>query len=248
MPIVTSRRMTYDPLRGLVEVEDVESAGDNLSGVAQSAIDAQQPFEFSHQASRARLSITQTTTFGGTEVTSDNWQLVGNEITEDIRRHPNIAALGDTAIKEVYDTFDSYQRNDGSFTNGLTPGSTAMALFDLLKRGTTSYVIGQYVLRHTTNVGNGYSANISDSNVERVYTTAQLVAEISDADLWRFPCPGRLVYKIQNIQPQFTTDSELLWGWRKLPSTETTAANNRVDISTEYVLYGWAKLLYQAAT
>lgn len=243
--------MTYDPLRGLVEVEDVESAGDNLSGVAQSAIDAQQPFEFSHQASRARLSITQTTTFGGNEVTSDNWQLVGNEITEDIRWHPNVAVLpetGENSIKKVYDTLDAYQRREEAFTNPLTPGSTAMTLFNLLKRGTTSYVIGQYVLRHTTNVGNGYSANISDSNVERVYTTAQLVAEISNANLWRFPCPGRLVYKIQNITPQFTTNDELLWGWRKLPSTETTAANNRVDISTEYVLYGWAKLLYQAAT
>lgn len=243
--------MTYDPLRGLVEVEDVESAGDNLSGIAQSAIDAQQPFEFLHQASRARLSITQTTTFGGTEVTSDNWQLVGNEITEDIRRHPNIAALPDTGVdsrKAVYDAFHDYESNQEAFVSTITPGSTAEKLFNLLKRGTTSYVIGQYVLRHTTNVGNGYSANVSDTNVERVYTTAQLVTEISSVSLWRFPCPGRLVYKIQNIQPQFTTDSELLWGWRKLPSTETTAANNRVDISTEYVLYGWAKLLYQAAT
>lgn len=251
MPIVTGRRTNYDPLRGLVEIEDIETAGDNLSGVAQSAIDAQLPFDFTHQRAKARISVTQTTTFGGKEVTSDTWQIVGNEITEDIKRHPTIAALeetGNDSLKDVYDHYDRYTRDPATFTNTLTEGSTAAKLFNLLKRGTNSYLIGQYVLRHTTNVGNGYSVNVADENVECVYTTAQLVAEVSDADLWAFPCPGRLIYKIQNITPQFATDDELRWGWRKLPSTETTAANNRVDISTEYVLYGWSKLLYSAAS
>jgi hypothetical protein len=52
--------------------------------------------------------------------------------------------------------------------------------------------------------------------------------------------------KINSIAAPPVVD-DLLWGWRKLPSTETTAANNRVDISTEYWLAAWSKLLYAAA-
>ena len=59
--------------------------------------------------------------------------------------------------------------------------------------------------------------------------------------------PARLVYKIQNL-PSPVTVSGYLWGWRKLPSTETSAAGNRVEITTEYILDQWSTVLYQAAT
>lgn len=249
-PVTTGRRTSYDPARGIVFTEELESAGENLDGVAQALLLEQVQFEHRPSGRKSKLSYTTTTTPGGVEVPIDTWQVLGNEISEDIKGHPAIVALdeaGTINFQEIQNNVELYRASTGDMDVPYEDGPE-LQIFNLLVRGVTSYVRGQYVLRHTTNVSNRYNVNVSDQNIEKVYTTAQLVAEITNVSLWVNPCPGRLVYKIQNIEQQIDDSDDIRWGWRKLPSTETTGANNRIDIATEYVLYGWSKLLYEAAT
>lgn len=118
-------------------------------------------------------------------------------------------------------------------------------VYNLILSGSDVYPFSQYVLRHTTNVGNGYASNIADVNVDCVYTVSQLLSETQNYSretqnysLWIFPLPGELQYFIQHINaPSF--QSGYLWGWLKRSATRTTAAHNRVDLTTEYWLEQW---------
>src|SRR5690606_6075756 len=108
------------------------------------------------------------------------------------------------------------------------------------------YASYNYVLRHTTNVSNRWNVNIADINVNRLYTTAQLLSEAQNAGLWNYPLPPRLAYKINAIAVP-TVQSGYLWSWLKSASSEASAANNRVNIVTEYALDQWSTDLYQTA-
>ena len=116
-------------------------------------------------------------------------------------------------------------------------------LAELLLAGTTHYAFGQWVLRHTTNVSNAFAANIADLNVERCYTTFQLLTEVQNPSLWTFPMPARMAYKLNAIAAP-ASQADYQWGWRKLASPETTSANNRLEITTEYWLAQWHMFLY----
>ena len=79
-----------------------------------------------------------------------------------------------------------------------------------------------------------------------IYTTAQLLNEVTNPNLWSFPLPGRLQTKLQNI-PAPAGVANFLWGWRKLPSTEITVPGNFIEITTEYWLEHWSTFYYTAA-
>lgn len=186
--------------------------------------------------------------------TIDTWQVVGNEESRDGFSHPKLIN-GITAASDDPDTIVAAMRqhleNGESTTQAfddpdsdlfLAPG-IARKFYSLAVRGSDQYRHGQYVLRHTTNAPNRWSVNISDAGIDQIYTPSQLLTEVQDTSQWFFPLPGRLAYKISAIPvPTFQTD--YLWGWLKGASTETTAANNRVDITTEYILEQWPSTTY----
>lgn len=111
--------------------------------------------------------------------------------------------------------------------------------FDDYNLGVTNFIRGKYRLRHTTNAPARWNANIADFNVERAYTIAQLLNETQNQTLWILPLPGYLAYKISNYyvgalgSPVRTNYS---FGAFKLRSNAVTAAYNRVEITTEYVI------------
>ena len=134
----------------------------------------------SHRPSgrKSKLSYTTTTTPGGVEVPIDTWQVLGNEISEDIKGHPAIVALNDARtinFQEIQHNVDLFRASTGNYSLPYVPGTQSRVIANLLLHGVTSYVRGQYVLRHTTNVSNRYNVNVADQNIEKVYTTAQLV-------------------------------------------------------------------------
>jgi hypothetical protein len=235
--------VSYDPARGLQITQRWESAGDNLSAIATS-----------YQAARISYNLTRSThksvlvaTAGGGqvgygEIATDTWQILANEIQKDLLQHNRSLAIDAAQIREI----DRGIRGDSNgklLSSQLTISGDAVSLYDLLFHDQTHFALGQYVLKHTTNVSNSYGINIADLNVEKIYTTAQLLAEVTNSALWTFPMPGRLQYKISNL-PAPIARSGYLWGWRKLPSTETTAAGNRIDITTEYWLEQWSTYSY----
>jgi hypothetical protein len=124
-------------------------------------------------------------------------------------------------------------------TSSTSAGEAALALYDRVSKGSVSYTYSSYVLRHTTNVSNRWARNVSDVNVDCIYTTAQLLSEAENGNLWVYPLPGRLAYKILSLDAPPARD-RYLWGWLKSGSAESTAANNRVNIVTEYELGQWS--------
>jgi hypothetical protein len=201
------------------------------------------------------------------DVVYDTWQIVGNEVQESAYYSTvlmDAVSKNDRTViarairdggKPGWETLQAArlaQQKDDRIAYTAVTAADSRQFYRQLMRGQEFYSAGQYTLRHTTNVSENSTYNVSDDNVERLYTTSQLLAEITSGSLWVKPCPSRLVTKILSIPDQTPSDTDeqdyYLWSWRKLPSTETTGANNRVDINTDYVLYLWPLLYYDVAT
>jgi hypothetical protein len=132
-------------------------------------------------------------------------------------QYPSLEAFSGTLIERAY---SRYQAGNDEFENDAYGGG--------------------YTLKHTTNIPNRYTVNIADFNVGSIYSTANLLSEISNTSLWVLPAPPRLLYKINLLgidSPPSATG--YFWGWKKGRSTEDTAANNRVNITQHYTLELW---------
>lgn len=241
----------YDPQRGVTRVDRWEAAGPSgLYGLVATLGALGTAYNFTPSSAKSVLVATATGPENGQpEVATDTWQIVGNELQKSLFEHPAslaIEAAWPGTLGIVKRDVESYNRGEplaAPAPNVAAVAAGAGKLFALLQRGTTHFGFAQYVLKHTTNASVAYDKNVSDTNVEKIYTTAQLLVEAQSATLWSFPLPGRLSAKINAIQAP-TPVTDYLWGWRKVPSTETTAANNRIEITTEYVLEQWSTFIY----
>lgn len=107
--------------------------------------------------------------------------------------------------------------------------------FDYL-RGRTNFLRGKYVLRHTTMAPSNYASNVADFNVEKIYSIAGLLSEAQNGGLWILPLPGYLAYKILAYPIPVTMPPNYMWGALKTRSSAVTAAQGRIEISTEYLI------------
>lgn len=236
-PVRQPLKVSYDPQRGLQITIPWESAGNNLGGVAAQYQSQRVAYEWEGSERKSTLIATASGgQLGIPDLTTDTWEILGNEIQKSLLEHPTVEALGRDTIRNIQFFVDNPDLDPTTGSPPLT--GIALSAYERMIKGATHYALGQYVLRHTTNVSNNYGINVADFNIERIYTTSQLIGETTNANSWIFPMPGRLVYKLQTLAaPAF--QSGYLWGWRKLPSTETTTAGNRVGIVTEYWLEQW---------
>lgn len=107
--------------------------------------------------------------------------------------------------------------------------------------GQDVFFADQYTLRHTTNASNRGYYNVADSNVNAIYTQAQFFSEISNSGLWIFPAPTEIIGALNSIFTGLgTAPTNYLKGALKGGSSRVTAANNRVNIVTEYKLFNWS--------
>jgi hypothetical protein len=242
-PVRQPMKVSYDPQRGLQITIPWESAGNNLNGLAAAYQLTRVAYEMEVSGRKSTLVATASGgQLGIPDLTTDTWQILGNEIQKSGFEHPTSAAIDQVTINKIKGAL----QNPDTVLNPPLTGNAA-SLLDLMTRESTHYALGQYVLRHTTNVSNQYGINVSDFNIEKIYTTAQLISEATNGNSWIFPLPGRMVNKIQGlVAPQSRT--QYLWGWRKLPSTESTTSGNRVEITTEYWLEQWSLYYYQTAS
>jgi hypothetical protein len=199
----------------------------------------------------------------------DNWELIGDTERKDLFQNPNWGTftfggailttnamawirtslqneLPPHGVNNVGGAFDPIMGEDGALYQGLSPQSGT-----LLERAYSRYQAGNdefendaygggYVLKHTTNVPGRYTVNIADFNVGSIYSTAALLSEVSNTNLWAFPAPPRLYYKINLLGSEDPPSATgYFWGWKKGRSTEDTAANNRVNITQHYTLELW---------
>jgi hypothetical protein len=149
----------------------------------------------------------------------------------------------------------------GTFTGTPAWMTQLKQYFDDYNLGVTNFIRGKYRLRHTTNAPArwnpqaGFSIgvnpfnpywNIADFNVEEIYTISQLLAEVQNFNYWVLPLPGYLAYKILNyVVPDLSATPQYIWGAVKSMSNAVTAANNRVDIETQYLIDAVSTNLYK---
>jgi hypothetical protein len=251
LALLQSETWDFDPARGYIHRLTYKGASQGLM------LALQQDYVRAGIACRLVYNQGGTATFevedATMQYTIDVWQLLGNEESRDGLTHPNLAAAiianGDDPDKLIASARQHLEQKDDPPSLFAVGGDFHFApaalqrFYSLQTRGSTEYWRGQYVLRHTTNAPNRWDSNIADFGVDRIYTPAQLLSEVQNSGLWIVPLPGRLAYKLASIPtPTFLSDYQ--WGWKKGASTETTAANNRVEIATEYVLEQWSTDYY----
>ncbi len=248
-PIRRPVEISYDPTRGQIITARWESLGQDLAGVANTYANNRIAFNWTNSPHKSVLvAQASAAQLGYPERIVDTWQILANEIQKDLKEFPPVLAMEAAypgTLGYITRDVDLYNQGKPPGTPAIPAGAnpTAGKLFNLLIRGTTHFPVSQYVLKHSTNVSNAYAQNVADVNVGKVYTTAALLKEVQDKNSWVFPLPGRMAFKITNIPaPAAVTDYQ--WGFRKLASTETTTADNRIEISTEYWLEQWSTFLY----
>ncbi len=200
-------------------------------------------------------------------VTIDTWEINASQTSTSIFKNPLImAALGSNdlaVLASAYLTGHTADAELQTVVNTLnadsppTPlakpdvsGSNATArVWSMIKNSDDmTYYADIYSLRHTTNASNRGYYNVADTNVNCLYTQAQLLSEIGNSSYWIFPAPAEIVGAINSIFSQIgTTPANFLKSALKGGSSRVTAANNRVNITTEYKLYNWSTDLYASA-
>lgn len=264
-PVAQPAEVTYSPVNGLsfnqpYEGTDIVQA----NAIANSYIAARLPFAYTSDGRTHKIvPVIQGVSADGTgaEVPHDRWEILANENHKDIYESPLALSLEASVpgiLGQIRKDLANYNagKNGTAVTQppsahpifttsaGLAVDPTiyakALQLCRLLARGITMFATSQYVLKHTQTISHQYAHNVVDLNIERTYTTGQLLIECAT---YAFPLPGRMIAKIQDIAAPDRQD-EYQWGWRKLPSPEVTLPGNKIEIVTEYYLDQWSTVLY----
>ena len=111
-------------------------------------------------------------------------------------------------------------------------------------RGRTNFIKSKYTLRHTTSAPQNYNLNVADFNVEKTYSISQLLTEASNSSLWILPLPAYLAYKILYYPVPVAMPPNYVFGAVKMRSDAITAARNRIEIKTEYIIDAVGKHVY----
>lgn len=243
-PIRQPYEIDFDPVRGLVVNESFEGAGDGLGGLANTYLNRNVAFRWKRGATRSSIVATYSGGQNGLPDNSQaNWQLLANEIQKSIYEHPIALAVEDA----FPGTLDIVRRDFDLLSQGEPVGSPAPnagavdnynTLISLLRRGTTHFALGQYVLKRTYSVSNYYVGDLpGEGYVECLITTAELLSGL--------PIPPVISRSISSIPTPYS-HAGYLWSWRQLPTTIVTNAQNRADVSTEWWFEEWSTDLYLA--
>lgn len=247
-PFLQSETWDYSPTTGYLYHAEYKGASQDLMlSLQQDYVRGKIPCRLTnHQGGACTIEVEDPTQ----QFTLDTWQTVGNEENISLLSHPLIVAMDlnqHDQIKLARAFQDQDQEWDDVFSQmdeiDPTVDATLSVFYSQQLRGSTEFRRAQYVLRHTTNAPNVSADNVADVGVNQIYTMAQFLSEIQDTGLWTVPCPPNLVYAFGAI-PVPPPQENYLWGWLKSSPTRTLAANNRIDISTDYTLYQWSMASY----
>ncbi len=268
-PIFQGTEYEWDPINGERRFELWEAyPSSDLLGLMDSAKTAKIPHSLSEREGTGQLRIMVNSSEAGgggenAEEPVDSWQVLGDEVSKSIFDHPgaiyfeHLSPGAMTRIKEIVADIKENGYTAAAVAVSISgdplavidpDNNLAMRMIRLLLKDQDQYSEAHYVVRHSRTVSATYTGDTDDTFVGLIYTTAQLIAECTRSGLTT-QIPTRLQSKINNIDgPSFLYSGSLLlpdrvsgyrWGWKKLPSSESTVAGNRVEITTDYVLDLW---------
>jgi hypothetical protein len=120
------------------------------------------------------------------------WEVFGNDLEKDIFDHPRFAALA-VGDREVLKSFrdGSLDYNEAAFQ--LSGAPDAADYLDALDSKQESYTVAQIVLRRTKSVASLAAVYCINSNANKTYTRAQLIAAegVPSAVITEMPSTGK---------------------------------------------------------
>lgn len=188
---------------------------------------------------------------GQAETPAGSWALIGQQESVDWRQHSSFLALTEdeqwtinrVISREITDEPADYVWVDIT-PSAFTPSSEALFFYKLAFNGQQYFTRTNYVLRHTMTVSQVYESQLSGSNINRVFSKTQLLAEAASFD---DPLPQLLINEINAIPALNTTvPTGYVEGWLKQSPTIQTVAGGRVECSVEYVYETWPTIFYPA--
>lgn len=249
LPFLQSEKWAYDPSRGWVYSSQAKGIGAaQIQALQQSMVADGVACALTHfQGDTWGLEMEDSTY----AYTVDRWEVVTSEEARSLLNHPTLLEIATPDLLAVMKDAIDHNMTESDFYDaitgygGISSGDQGVvsAFYGMMLRDQNEFRHQQYVLRHTTNAPARWTQNVADTGVGEIYTLAQLLTEVTNSALWIYPLPARLNYKLSNIPAPDAVD-DYRWGWLKSASTECTAANNRVDIVTEYVLEQWSSYVY----
>ena len=252
-PTLVSWRLEKDPTKGFSSIYTWEGSRAAVFGLA-TMVTSDQKYSIDDSDKPLYRIVISSPDSGASDVSTDyilEWELLGNDVEKSVYEHPNALALGDKmltaikiAIKEIEDAsvLDSstvYATNETNLTAIATligvSSANALSLFRLIVKGTTAFVLSQYVLRRTQTVSSRAQLQYSYANVEKIHTAAQVWADST------MPEPVRFVISTMTAP---TAQAGYTWGWLKKTPTLTQAAANKFQSTQEWWLDQWSDFLY----
>src|SRR5947207_16023585 len=101
-PVRQKSTTRYDQSKGYVIVQEYESAGDHLGGLALQAQTAGMDYTHDANARKSRLVMSTTGAAPGfPEKATSTWQLYTNDYQKDIRKNPAAIGLGPVLMSKI---------------------------------------------------------------------------------------------------------------------------------------------------
>lgn len=193
------------------------------------------------------ITTPENPTDGTGGIIATQYELLGNNQQFDLRLHPKALALGAPTIKVINNVLNGARDNDQHLINTESDisaiGTEALTLYNLLlqENGNRAFQKSQYVFRLTQIASNNATINVAYANVEKIYTTEQMLSETG-------PPSGILsavADAVTGSDPGIHSGYQ--YGWLKQTPTVTTAANNKIQVTVEYWLELWSTWIYAPA-
>lgn len=196
---------------------------------------------------------------GQTELSTDYWELHGNDIQKSILEHPLYGGLSasaqamlrsEIANAEQADPGTSYVADFSDYkatpiSRRITPTQQIILsqLYDLWVRDQRHYTESQFVLRKTQMISSNYQLNLAMNGLNQIWLLGQITSTETVPDVILasvLNIPNRVVL----IPGTATVDGRWLFGWLKRSPTITQRANNRFEVVQEWWLEVWPILIY----
>lgn len=236
--IEVGHRIIEDPSRGVQVERHYEGTHEAVEAGRQSLKDSTlyRDADFTTGTPKARL-IVRTPDYGDGE--TDNfvvttWELTNNHSNRSGYEHSKSTEIGEAIIQRMK---KAIKRGTETAPEGMTSGD-AGTLWEHMVHGQDTFFAPQAVFKLTHIISRRGTVGISYSNVGRVRTSAQVIAESGASVIYQDAIHGAF-----NTYP-FGTPTGFTLGWLKMFPNFNNVSGGRVAVTIEYFLDAWSNYYY----
>lgn len=170
------------------------------------------------------------------EILSSSFELQRNISSKSGYEHWKTLALPKSTINSIRRAL-----KDNTTLSNLT--GNANSFYNLMVNNVDSFIIANFVFRLTQTVKKNAVVDIAFENSMRIYTNAQLKAEVNAGPLYENAI-DEAYNTVLNDYYQGSIPSGRTLGWLKIPPTISTISGDRSAISVEYWLEATSTYYY----